>query len=84
MKDWKPKKHPVKSRYKEIGGLACLSLFSSSYACIEIIKCIAGLVDLEDKYKVRGEFLFNDMSLTYLDVEKNPNCPICGGGLHES
>lgn len=84
LKDWKPKKHPVKSRYKEIGGLACLSLFSSSYACIEIIKCIAGLVDLEDKYKVRGEFLFHDMSLTYLDVEKNPNCPICGGGLHES
>lgn len=84
LKGWKPKKHPIKKRYEEIGGLACLSLFSSSYACIEIIKCIAGLVDLEDRYKVRGEFLFNDMSLTYLNVEKNPECPICGGGLHES
>ncbi len=84
LKGWKPKKHPVKKRYEEIGGLACLSLFSSSYACIEIIKCIAGLVDLEDKYKVRGEFLFHDMSLTYLNVDKNPDCPICGGGLRES
>lgn len=84
LKGWKPKKHPVKNRYEEIGGLACLSLFSSSYACIEIIKCIAGLVDLEDNFKVRGEFLFHDMSLTYLNVEKNPKCPICGGELLES
>lgn len=84
LKDWKPKKHPVKSRYEEIGGLSCLSLFSSSYACVEIIKHIAGLIELKDKYKVRGEFLFHDMSLTYLSVEKNPNCHVCGGGLHES
>lgn len=79
LKNWKPRKHPVSTRYTEIGGLACLSLFSSSYACIEIIKYIAGLVDMSKNYKVRGEFLFHDMSLTYLNVEKNPNCPICGG-----
>ena len=79
LKDWKPKKHPVKNRYREIGGLASMSLFSSSYACIEIIKYIAGLVPMEKNFKVRGEFLFPDMSLTYLNVEKNPNCPVCGG-----
>lgn len=81
LKDWKPKKHPVKMRYTEIGGLASMSLFSASYACIEIVKYIAGLVDMKDYFKIRGEFLFHDMSLTYLDVERDPNCPICGGAL---
>lgn len=83
LKDWKPKKHPVEKRYTEIGGLASMSLFSSSYACVEIIKCIAGLVEMKNSYKVRGEFLFRDMSLTYLDVKKNPECPICGGGKRD-
>ena len=78
LKDWKPKKHPVKIRYKEIGGLASMTLFSASYACIEIIKTIAGLVDMDESFKVRGELLFNDLSLTYLNVKKNPNCPVCG------
>lgn len=75
---WKPKKHPVKSRYTEIGGLAAMSLFSSSYACIEIIKYIAGLIDMESSYKVRGELLFNNLKITYLDIKKDPDCPICG------
>ena len=78
LKDWKPREHPVKERYNEIGGLSSMSLFSASYACIEIIKFIAGLTDFDDNYKVRGEFLFTDMSLTYLDVKKNQDCPICG------
>lgn len=81
LKDWKPKTHPVRTRYKEIGGLASMSLFSTSYACIEIIKYMAGLIPMEKSFKIRGEFLFTDMSLTYLDVEKNKDCPICGGGL---
>ncbi len=79
LKDWKPREHPVKERYNEIGGLSSMSLFSASYACIEIIKFIAGLVNFKNNYKVRGEFLFTDMSLTYLDVKKNNKCPICGG-----
>ena len=75
---WKPKKHPVKERYNEIGGLAAMSLFSASYASIEIIKLIAGLQDMDQSFKVRGELLFDDFSLTYINVEKNPDCPICG------
>lgn len=80
LKDWKPKNHPVMKRFTEIGGLSSMSLFSSSYACIEIIKYIAGLVEMQDSFKIRGEFLFHDMSLSYLNVKKNPECPICGGG----
>jgi molybdopterin/thiamine biosynthesis adenylyltransferase len=83
LKDWKPSKHPVQTRYTEIGGLSCMSLFSASYACIEIIKHIAGLVEMNSDYKIRGEFLFTDMSLTYLNVEKNPDCPVCGGKRNE-
>lgn len=83
LKDWKPKKHPIKTRFNEIGGLSCLSLFSSSYACIEIIKYITGLICMEDNYKVRGEFLFTNMSLTYLNVRKNPKCLICGGNEND-
>lgn len=79
LKNWKPDKHPVEKRYMEIGGLSCQSLFSASYACIEIIKYLAGLVVMNDNYKIRGEFLFHDMSLTYLDVKRDPACPICGG-----
>ena len=79
LRNWKPDKHPVEKRYTEIGGLSCQSLFSASYACIEIIKYLAGLVEMNDSYKVRGEFLFHDMSLTYLDVKRDPSCPICGG-----
>lgn len=78
---WKPKKHPVAHRYRDIGGLASMSLFSASFACVEIIKYITGLVDMENSFKVRGELLFNDLKLTYLNVEKNPNCPVCGKGI---
>ncbi len=30
------------------------------------------------EYKIRGEFLFDSMELTYLDVPKNDLCPVCG------
>ena len=46
---------------------------------VEIIKNIAGLVNISEEYKVRGELLFTDLSLTYLNVMKNNNCPVCGG-----
>lgn len=78
LRGWKPRQHPVAHRFNEIGGLASLSLFSASYACIEIIKLLAGLENMAETYKIRGEFLFHDMSLTYLDVQQNPQCPICG------
>jgi molybdopterin/thiamine biosynthesis adenylyltransferase len=79
LKNWKPRPHPVKVRADEIGGLSSMSLFSSSFAVIEIIKYLVGLCDVESNFKIRGEFLFDDMSLTYLNVKKNENCDICGG-----
>lgn len=80
LKDWKPEKHPVAIRDTEIGGLASMSLFSASYASIEIIRYLAGLGGGGYEYRPRGEWLFGDMSLTYLEVARNPECPVCGRG----
>lgn len=78
LKNWKPKQHPVIKRDLEIGGLAPMTLFSSSFASIEILKYLAGLVNIKENYKVRGELLFSDLKITYLNVLKNDKCPVCG------
>ena len=80
LKGWKPEKHPVVTRDTKIGGLASMSLFSASYASIEIIRYLAGLVGDSCEYRSRGEWLFDDMSLTYLEVTRDPECPVCGEG----
>lgn len=78
LKDWKPSIHPVKERHQEIGGLSSMSLFSASYGVIEIIKYIAGLSDFQMYSKSRGEFLFDTLKITYLDVKRDKNCKTCG------
>lgn len=81
--DWVPEKHPVKVRKNEMGGLASLSLFSASYACIEIIKYIGGLMDMKENYHKRAEFFFDGMEMVYLDPIRNPHCKVCGGIRNE-
>lgn len=78
LKDWKPERHPIIERANEIGGLASMTLFASSFACIEIVKCICGLVE-KNSFKKRAEFLFDGMKLVYLDPVRNPECKVCGG-----
>lgn len=80
LRDWKPSRHPVSERALEIGGLSPMTLFSASFASIEIVKYLSGIVDMTDAYKPRGEWLFEGMTLSYLDVERDPECPICGEG----
>lgn len=79
LKDWRPEPHPVKARANEIGGLSSMSLFASSFACIEIIKYITGLMDMEKNYHKRAEFFFEGMNLVFLDPVVDPNCKVCGG-----
>jgi molybdopterin-synthase adenylyltransferase len=83
LKGWKPKPHPVKERYQEIGGLSSMSLFSASFGVIEIIKYIAGLTDFKTYSKSRGEFLFDTLDITYLDVKRDENCKTCGEIVYE-
>lgn len=78
LKDWKPKVHPVKERFTEIGGLSSMSLFSSSFAVTEIIKYITEIVPILESYKTRGELLFKDLNLTYITLGKNSDCKVCG------
>lgn len=80
LKDWKPNKHPVKTRHMEIGGLSSMSLFSVSYAVIEILKYISGIINVREEYKMRGELLFQNLCITYLNVNKNAECLVCGEG----
>lgn len=77
--NWKPKKRYLKNGDYEVGGLSSLSLFSSSYSVIEIIKIISGLTNMAEYSNTRGEFLFTNMSLGYYEVERNKNCKVCGG-----
>jgi len=78
--DWKPEKHPVFNRANAIGGLASMTLFSSSFACIEIIKKLCGLMDMENNYHSRAEFFFNGMNLEYIEPNRDPHCKVCGDG----
>lgn len=78
LSDWKPEKHPVIDRINEIGGLSSMSLFSTSYANIEIIKYICGLMNMEKEYHNRAEFYFDGMKMTYLTPKRDPNCKVCG------
>lgn len=81
LKDWKPSRHPVEERALEIGGLSSMSLFSASFASVEIVKYLTRIVDMSSSYKPRGEWLFTEMGLNYLDVARDPECPICGEGV---
>ena len=78
LQGWKPKPHPIIDRYLEIGGLSSMSLFSASYAVIEIIKYICGLINPREYKNTRGEFLFGTMDITYLNVVKDEHCKVCG------
>lgn len=78
LEGWKPKKHPVIERQLELGGLSSMSLFSASYAVIEIVKYICGLINIKEYSNTRGEFLFGTMDITYLDVTRNKKCKVCG------
>lgn len=85
LKDWKPQKYPERHlKNNEMGGLASMALFASSFASVEIIKYIARLVSPEKYFKTRGELLFEDFNLTYLNVKRNPECKICAGVTYES
>lgn len=83
LKDWKPKYNVdaiTEKEYNdnifEVGGLSSMSLFSISYATIVIINY---LITGDAKFsKGRGELLFDNLCINYLNVSRNPNCKICG------
>lgn len=80
LKGWKPNYNKKAIEIEdenifEVGGLPSMSLFSISYAVIEIMKYFA---NIEYLGKGRGELLFENLEINYLKVEKNKNCIVCG------
>lgn len=83
LHDWTPKYNTEAVAQKsqdvglfEVGGLASMSLFSISYAMIVILNY---LVTGDSHYsKGRGELLFDQLHIDYLNVKKDPNCHVCG------
>lgn len=79
LADWTPENKKVVDVINEYGGFASQSLFSASYAVVQIIKYISGS-EFESEKLTRGEVDFEQYKIQYLDVKKDPNCPVCGGG----
>ena len=84
---WKPRYNipPIERELYEVkgrdidfhvGGLASMALFSISYATITIIDYIVSQGDVKTVYG-RGECLFEDLNINYLNVQRDPKCPIC-------
>lgn len=80
LANWTPENKKVVDVYNEYGGFASQSLFSASYAVVQIMKYICGC-DFESEKLTRGEVDFANYEIQYLDVERDPNCPVCGGAI---
>lgn len=83
LKEWKPQYNveaisdqQLLNNQLEVGGLASMTLFSVSYAVIVILRYLATGEVLQSRG--RGEALFSQMTIQYLDVPKNPHCHVCG------
>ncbi|WET48156.1 ThiF family adenylyltransferase [Chryseobacterium indologenes] len=82
LKDWTPQYNLaaipdteiLKNKF-EVGGLASMSLFSVSYAVMTILNYFA--TDTAS-HLGRGELLFDQLEINYLNITKNPNCLTCG------
>lgn len=77
LRDWKPIPHPVINRERDFGGLVSMTGFSSSCALLTILRYFINPSDSLNKGG-RGEFLFDTYSIDRFDVERDPNCKVCG------
>jgi len=84
LEGWTPLPKAVVDTHNEYGGFSAQSLFSASYACMEIIKFICNFTNAKIHFQTRGEMDMEDYSIHYIDIKKDPNCNICGGITYES
>lgn len=76
LKNWNPEKKNIEYSCNEMGGFSSQSLFSASFACIQIIK---SLCFIKDGILIsRGELDFETYSINYLNIERDKNCKVCG------
>lgn len=56
------------------GGIAAQSMFSASYACIQIMKYISGSIPEASKLNSRGEYLPNSGKMTWVEMGFSEGC----------
>lgn len=83
LNNWKPENKKIIDSINEYGGLSSQSLFSASFAVTQILKFICNFEDISE-ILTRGELDFETYKIEYLDVNKDPNCPTCGGVINET
>lgn len=59
------------------GGLAQMSLFSASYAAIQIIQYLIGADISNEHISRRGECLFNHAKMTWFYMKSQGDCSVC-------
>lgn len=80
---WLPLNKAVVDTQNEYGGFSAQSLFSASFASMEIIKYLCGFMNRKTRFQTRGEMDMENYSIHYIDVEKDPHCKTCGGITYE-
>ncbi len=83
LESWLPLPKAVVDTHNEYGGFSAQSIFSASFACMEIIKFICNFANGKSLFLTRGEMDMEDYSIHYIDIKKDPNCNICGGITYE-
>lgn len=59
------------------GGCSAMSLFSASYAGMQILRYLCGIKDGVSTFSVRGEYLFNQGKMTKVSLVKQGECRVC-------
>lgn len=90
LKNWKPTYQSLDSlkethetnRFQPLvggaGGLMSQSLFAASYAAINIINYLVGNTASKSKFSQRGEYIINKGIITWVQLEIQEGCSICG------
>ena len=76
LKDWNPEKKNIHYVDNEMGGFSSQSLFSASFASIQIIKFLCSIDS--GLHISRGEMNIENYQIDYLNIKRDENCPICG------
>ncbi|WP_122572848.1 ThiF family adenylyltransferase [Pseudomonas viridiflava] len=84
LADWKPtyKVHKTNSAKTHIiggsGGTYSMSLFSASYACIQLLNYLAGGDAYKSRISQRGEFIIGKGEIEWVEILAKEGCNVCG------
>jgi molybdopterin/thiamine biosynthesis adenylyltransferase len=83
LADWKPsykvhKTNPTKTHViGGSGGTYSMSLFSASYACVQLLNYIAGGEAYKSRLSQRGEFMIGKSEVEWVEISAKEGCDVC-------